>query len=272
MRNISTPVDFTETSRLAIKYTCAIAEKAGANIQLFHIVEPDQAEENERIPDIESVKSKLREFSDVDNLCTTNYEIIVESGNFSELIPDLLRKHDSDLAIIGTHGVKGIFQTMRGADVLKLIQHIGVPSLIVQRHSSLYLAGFDKILFPIASHKNWEVKVNQTMDLARLFNSKILVYVLYPENGQLDEQLEQNLQKTTGILEERGADFEVVKEASKVYGVGYAKQAMEYAYQNDIQLFSIMAHASSDHSYFGNVERTQFILNEKGIPVLCCSE
>ena len=69
-----------------------------------------------------------------------------------------------------------------------------------------------------------------------------------------------------------GIEYEEIFETSKVYGVGYARQALEFVETVQVDLFAIMAHASEEHSYFGNVERSQFLLNNNGIPVLCCIE
>lgn len=272
MQNISTPVDFTETSKLAIQYACTIAKTANARIQLFHVIEPDRTKVEQDKPDVDAVRRKLIEFSRIEEICDTEYDVVVEIGSFPELIPKLLKEHNSDLVLIGTHGVKGIFQTMQGAEVLKLIQHLGVPSLILQNHSKKDFLSFGRILFPIASHRNFDVKMRQTGTIAGLFGSKVLVFVLFPEKGELDSLLEDNLTKTKKYFEGEKVDYEVVREPSKVYGIGYARQAMEYSEKNDIQLISIMAHASDENSYFGNVERTEFVLNKMGIPVLCCSD
>lgn len=108
--------------------------------------------------------------------------------------------------------------------------------------------------------------------LAKVFNSKVMIFILDPEKGELDETVTQNLKKAKDILDDQDISYELIRETSKVYGIGYAKQALEYSEKHNVELFSIMAHAARDDSYFGNVERSEFILNKKGIPVLCCTE
>lgn len=265
MNKICVLVDFSPASKVAIEYACTLANKAGAILQILHVAQPTESN------DIDTVRKNLQEFASDTDLCETKSEVIVEPGDFLHLIPELLVKHNSDLVIIATHGVKGIFHTMQGPEVLKLIQKIPLPSLIIQKQTPREFQGYESILLPISPHKNIEVKIEQTAAIAKIFNSKVLVYILTPSEGELDQMLQQNLKKLENRFDELGITYEEVYEPSKVYGVGYARQALEFVRNRKVDMFSIMAHASEEHSYFGNVERSHFILNELGIPVLCCN-
>lgn len=264
MNNISVLIDFSETSRIAIKYSCRIARKANAKLQLFHISDPGK-EEN-----LDDLREKMASFSDVANLCTGDYEIIVEHGNFLNDIPDILNRHNSELAMIATHGVKGIFHTIQGADVLQLVRKFSRPSLVVQQHTPEQYINFERILLPISAYTNYDQQVSQTAQLAKLCDGTVQVFVLLPEKGELEQKLKANLEHAKAKLDEEAVNYEVITETSKVYEIGYAKQAVEYASNHDIHLISILAFPAED-TYFGNVERSDFILNKPGIPVLCCS-
>ena len=266
MNKICVLVDFSPASKVAIQYACIIAAKAGATLQLLHVAKPSQEHE------IEEVRRELQEFASDTDVCKSKSEILVEAGDFQEMIPGLLEKYKSELVIIATHGVRGIFHTMQGPEVLKLIQKIRIPSLVIQEHTPRGFKGYECILLPISPHKNIQVKIDQTAAIAKIFNSKVLIYILTPTEGDLDPMLQSNLDKAEKTFSEMGVTYEEVYETSKVYGVGYAKQAIEFVEKRHVDLFSIMAHASEEHSYFGNVERSHFILNEIGIPVLCCNE
>lgn len=266
MDKICVLVDFSPASKVAISYACTISKQADATLQLLHVAKPSKEHE------IDQVRKNLREFASDTDVCNTRSEIIVEPGDFEILIPDLLEKHGSELVIIATHGVRGIFHTMQGPDVLKLIQKIRIPSLVIQEKTPRDFKGYQTILLPISPHKNIRVKIEQTAAIAKIFNSKVLIYILTPPEGDLEPSLQNNLEKAEQTFEQLGISYEEVYETSKVYGVGYARQALEFVKNREIDLFSIMAHASEEHSYFGNVERSHFILNDVGIPVLCCNE
>ncbi len=266
MDKVCVLVDFSPASKMAMGYACSIAEKAGAILQLLHVVQASEEHE------IDDVRKRLGEFTSDTDVCRTKSELIVEPGDFHLLIPDLLEKHGANIVIIATHGVRGVFHTMQGPEVLKLIQKIRIPSLVIQQRTPRDFKGYQRILLPISRHKNIRVKIEQTAAIAKIFSSKVLLYILTPPEGELEPNLQQNLEMAEKSFERLGVVYEVVFETSKVYGVGYARQALEFVKNREIDLFSIMAHASEEHSYFGNVERSHFILNDVGIPVLCCNE
>ena len=258
-------VDFSPASKVAIKYACGFAAQADAVLQILHVSDPDNKN------DLESVRKSLQEFVNDTEGCSHPHEIIVEEGKFMERIPDLLANHGSELVIIATHGIKGIFHTMQGPEVLRLIQSVPIASLVIQEQTPREFKGFDHILFPMSPHKNIQTKIDQTAAVAKAFGSKVLIFVLTPVSGELDARLQSNLQQAEQAFEQQGIEYEEIYETSKVYGVGYAKQALEFAESRQVDLFAIMAHASEEHSYFGNVERSGFILNDHGVPVLCCN-
>lgn len=266
MNKVCVLVDFSPASQVAINYACTFADKAKAVLQILHVAAPADLEKKDFI------LKQLEGFASDTEISDVKWEVVLEFGDFQELIPGLLVKHQSELVIIATHGVRGIFHTMQGPEVLKLIQKISVPSLIIQHQTPREFKGFDQILFPISPHTNFHVKINQTAAIANIFNSKVLVFILTPGEGKLDENLQRNLENVEKTFDEQGIEYEEIYEVSKVYGVGYARQALEFTASRSVDLFSIMAHASEEHAYFGNVERSQFLLNDKGIPVLCCTE
>lgn len=259
-------MDFSPASQVAIEYACTFAGKAKAVLQILHVAAPADIDKKDFI------RKQLQGFASDTVMCDIKWEVVLEFGDFLELIPDLLVKHESDIVIIATHGVRGIFHTMQGPEVLKLIQKISVPSLVIQQQTPRDFEGYETILFPISPHRNFQVKIDQTAMLAKAFGSKVLVYILTPPEGELHEDLQRNLEKVEQSFAKVGIEYEEIYETSKVYGVGYARQALEFVGTRQVDLFAIMAHASEEHSYFGNVERSQFLLNNKGIPVLCCIE
>ncbi len=266
MDKICVFVDFSPASQVAIKYACTLATKANAILQILHVAGPDNAENSD------ALRKELQSFASDTEVCEVKTEAIIEFGDFQRNIPELLVKHKPDLILIATHGVKGIFHTMQGPEVLKLIQKINVPSLVIQERTPREYEGYEYILFPISLHANFQVKIDQTMMIAKVFGSKVLVYILTPSEGDLEEALQQNLERTEKSFSANDIEYEEIFETSKVYGVGYARQALEYSKSRKVDLFAIMAHASEEHAYFGNVERSQFLLNEHGIPVLCCTD
>lgn len=261
MKIISSLIDFTDTSKKATNYACWMAKKQKATVNLLHIASESEGSSKD-------VEERLIEFTGIDK-CGLDYNVSIGDGNYLRQIPKLLQLSNADLVVIGTHGTKGIFQTLFGANVLKLIQSISIPALVVQDHTPSPERNFNKILFPIAPHDNFEIKINTTAEWAKLFDSKIEIFCLFKSGSTLPDNLNHNLELSKRIFDKKKVAYNPVLKESVVYSVGYAREILEYADTSAIDLISIMSQNSEENRYFGNVDKTNIILNASGIPVLC---
>ncbi len=264
MNIISVLIDFTETSKVATAYACQLAKQEGAKVNLLHI----SAHPDESGPDLEK---KLIDFTGIKHM-DVSYEVSIGDGDYMAQVPKLIQLSDSDFVVIGTHGQKGIFQTLFGANVIKLVQSLPVSALIVQNNSPIPASGFKKILFPMGPHDNFQIKIDQTAHWAKALNASVEVFCLLKEDGTLHESLATNLEKTKKSFSEKGINYNLILRESKVYSIGYAREVLDEAKNSGSDLISIMSQTSEENRYFGNVDKTNMVLNTLGIPVLCIAE
>lgn len=261
MKIISCLIDFTETSKIAVAYASEMAKKEGSTVNLLHIV-------NDSDYDQKKVESELVSFTGIDNL-GVNYTCSIGDGNYLNKIPKLVQLSDADFVVIGTHGTKGIFQTLFGANVVKLVQDLPVPALVVQDNSPMPVPEIKEILFPVAPHHNFNIKIEETARWAKLYNSHVDIFCLFKGESTLPENISNNLDKAVEYFEKEGVKHDKVLRESKVYSVGYAKDILAYSNEKQFDLIAIMSQNSEENMYFGNVDKTNLILNPGGIPVLC---
>ena len=57
-----------------------------------------------------------------------------------------------------------------------------------------------------------------------------------------------------------------------LFSVGYAKQTLIYAEENNANLISIMVNPTQENAYFADSDKEAIIMNEHFIPVLCTSD
>ncbi len=264
MNIISVLIDFTETSKVATAYACQLARQEGAKVNVLHI-------SNHSDDSTEEIEQKLIDFTGIKNMDVA-YEVTVGEGDYMSQVPKLLQLSDSDFVVIGTHGQKGIFQTLFGANVIKLIQSLHVSALVVQDNSPMPDGGFEKILFPMGPHDNFQIKIDQTAHWAKLLDASVEVFCLFKEDGTLHEGLAKNLEQTKKSFNEQGIKYNLVLRDSKVYSIGYAREVLDEAKNSGSDLISIMSQTSEENRYFGNVDKTNMVLNPMGIPVLCIAE
>jgi nucleotide-binding universal stress UspA family protein len=264
MKIISVLIDFTETSKVATAYALHLAHMQGSKINLVHITSTS----NESSAD---TKEKILDFTGIQN-SGIEYDVSLGDGDYMKQVPKLLQLSDSDFVVIGTHGQKGIFQTLFGANVIKLIQSLHVSALIVQNNSPAPEEGFSKILFPMGPHTNFHIKINKTAEWALLMKAQVEVFCLFKEDGTLPDNISKNLDLTKKTFTDKDVAHNLILRESKVYSIGYAREVLDEAKNRKANLISIMSRTSEENRYFGNVDKTNIVLNDMGIPVLCITE
>ena len=263
MKIISCLIDFTDTSKIAIAYAAWLAKRESAAVNLLHIVDDDYSEKE--------VEEKLEYFTGITSM-DVPFNISIGSGNYLKKIPKLLQLSDADFVVIGTHGTKGIFQSLFGANVVKLVQDIPVPALVVQDNSPMPVPSIQNILFPVAPHHDFDIKIEQTAHWAKLHKAEVDIFCLFKGESKLPEAIATNLDESVNHFTTQGIKHNKVLRESKVYSVGYAKDILLYAKEKPFDLIAIMSQNSDENAYFGNVDKTNLILNPAGIPVLCISK
>ncbi len=261
MKTISALIDFSETSNVATQYACWLAQKNNATVNLVHIAASNDISTNE-------LEQKLVDFTKIKDQ-GVSYSVSIGSGDYTQQIPRLLQLSDSDFVVIGTHGVKGIFQTLFGANVIKLIQSINISALVVQDSTPLPKDNISHILFPMGPHENFQLKIKETAEWAKNIKATVDVFCLLKEDGEIHDSILKNLEDTKSYFDKEGIDYKTVMRESRVYSIGYAREILDYAEESNCGLLAIMSQISEENRYFGNVDKTNMVLNPKGIPVLC---
>lgn len=143
MKQILVPFDFSKNAETALLYAKGIAEKAGAGITVFHIVnipsnvlahaDSDEAKEalieKEEANKLAALQERIALlFSDV------NHGIKLRAA-FSQLIVEktleLAQAIQADLIVMGTHGASGLSEFLFGSNTSTMISKSSVPVLAI---------------------------------------------------------------------------------------------------------------------------------------------
>ncbi len=263
MNTIVVLIDFTEGSRSALLQGAALAAKAGAKLVGLHIVNSfDKIAEAEKL---------LNHFMDHNLKDSVTYEALVSEGSLNSAVRSALKKISPDLVLVCTHGVKGIAQHLFGAQILKLVQEINFPCIVVQENCAMDLINIDTILFPIGPHPDFTVKIKQTAALAKSLNAKIVIYEIERPNIDFEDILNKNIVSAKEYFTNENINYSVVIEDNKIIALGYFRQTMEYAKENKIYLISQMASVSNNDEVFGVGDKEKFFVNANGLSILSCN-
>lgn len=182
MKKILVPVDFSDTSILAIEVAVKIANQLKSNIQLMHVrtgkrYHPEFARENVEalmtdaaITNMERLVSKNREIYLVKDGV---FDYRIREGNVVREIRNQAHYNDSDLIVAGTHGMSGFEDRWLGSNAYRLISNAPCPVLAVRRNMEFRDA--QKILLPISLDQVSRRIVPQVVSFAQSISAKILV-------------------------------------------------------------------------------------------------
>lgn len=262
-RKILVPVDLSDITRTVIQTAVNIAVNTKQDLTLLHIkhIKSD--------PDIET---RLKVLSDeINDLGQVKCGYIIKTGSvFGEISLEANSLH-YDLAIIGTHGFKGFREVMMGADILRLLKPMPIPSLTVQKGYIFPQKGFKNILLPVASHSTFHVIVKTAIVFAQHFDATIHLYSVQKPEIEWTPQLTDNIKLAEKALENAGAKYVRVNEPQERFSLGYSKQTLQFANTIQADLIALMSVPAKEHFYFADGDKEQLITNKSLIPVISTS-
>jgi nucleotide-binding universal stress UspA family protein len=263
MKKIAVLIDFTKTTNNALLFAKQISMQKNLEIVLIHI----HKSRNEEI--IAEKNRKMAEYVSEIHSAGLTCTSLFAFGNFFSQISTAVSKSKAGLVIIGTHGKTGLKQRLFGSNILKVVQSLPVPSLVIQDNSSYPGNGFSNVLIPIDKHAG---EYTRKLDIAHSLlteNGLIKMYAIYTSES-LEDDLKNNLDLSIKYLEQRHWPYEIVEDRKLVYSVGYSKQTLSHIQQYKPDLIAIVAKIAYDNIHFGEMDKDNVILNPAGTPVLCC--
>ncbi|NND94006.1 MAG: universal stress protein [Flavobacteriales bacterium] len=262
MKHILVLVDFTDTADIALDQAIAFAKEQNALITTCHIAGANT--------DKDSLMTEMRSYAERAESQGVENKVLIGHGDFFDEVGSIIDRLGPDLIVVGTHGKHGIKQNLFGSAIHKLVKEAKAPTLVVNDHSKVSPKGYRKVLMPVAPHKDYLVKVEQTCQVLA-DDGEIVIFALLKPGVPLDEDIISNVEATKKYLDGRGVSYVYQEEDSDRYSVGYSKETISYVQKQDMDLISIMANVSDRNQLFGKMDKENVLLNELGIPVLCAN-
>lgn len=143
LNRVLVPTDFSEFSRLAVTYACAMAERFGAQLHVLHVVpDPTMLVPEAAVFSVESMQAQS------DRLVTDAQKLLRQipegwqgsqpvirdvrvGAAFLEII-DYAKSQDIDLIVIGTHGRSGLSHILMGSVAERVVRAAPCPVLSVK--------------------------------------------------------------------------------------------------------------------------------------------
>jgi nucleotide-binding universal stress UspA family protein len=190
LRRILCPIDFSESSRLALTYARALSTWYEAPLSLFHVCvdlpvfeigspyghSPSTAVMVEEAQ-LAHRRVALRQFATAE-IGDAAIDVIVREG--SDVKAEILKEaeaHDGTLIVMGTHGRAGIEHMLLGSVTEKVLRHSPCPVLVVPPHAAPAESGssgiFKRIVCAIDFSTSSLLALNRALEFAQEADARL---------------------------------------------------------------------------------------------------
>lgn len=263
-KKILVPVDFSEVTRLVVETAAFIAHKSKLSISLLHI------EKSKSPVDFSAKANEI--IGNATAKWPVHSEFLLKQGNIFDEISSIAADDQYKFMVVGSHGFKGLREKVFGADILKLLKSVPIPVFSVQKNYRIPAKGIRKILFPVGSHELFINQIKAAIELAKIFDATIHIYSVEKPGMQWSDEIKKNMMIAQKQFENHQIDFKNVKEVQNSFSVGFAKQIMDYAVRENMDVVSVMANSTKEHFYIADPDKMAMLTNEAGIPVISSNE
>ncbi len=268
------PVDFSETSLLAIKHGAFTAQFTKADLYLLHVVNAPFISQNMFLPvvnleDMSEIESKAMEklaqlAQEVKSEYGINAESIIKIGNPSSEISNVAQEIGASIIVMGTHGYSPIEELVIGSVALKVITKAPCPTMAMSSYATH--KGYTKIVIPIDTSANSRQKVNYAIEFAKKFSASLHAVALLGADEESEKgNMELILHQIQELAQEKGVTYhsEVLSNLKN-----RATATVEYINTIGADLVMIMTDQDAELSGFFLGPYSQQIIHLSKVPVI----
>jgi nucleotide-binding universal stress UspA family protein len=268
------PVDFSETSLLAIKHGAFLAKYTKGDVYLLHVInkqyehyavleQPMHLETPEAYET--GASNKLNELaSSVSKEYGVSVNTIVSLGNPTKEIINTAKDIKADLVVMGTHGYSPLEELVIGSNTLKVITKSACPVMTMSEKANKF--GYTNILMPIDTSGHSRQKVNYSVELAKAFSAHLHVVGLL---GRDDENEGAGMDVVMTQIKKIATDKSVTCTSEVLKDVkNRADATIKHAEKVKADLVIIMTDQDAEISGFFLGPYAQQVIHHSKVPVI----
>jgi nucleotide-binding universal stress UspA family protein len=274
--SILVPVDFSETSKLALQFAARFATHSHASLLVLHVVPVLLG--GRFLPNTHLCKvarNDLEAFAKK-HLRHVSHKILIEEGSAFQQICKIAESHNSDMIIMSTHGYTGYKHTLLGSTAERVIRYSPCPTFVLGANVRSPKASFKKILVPVDFSRNsipllkFAVAFAQT-NQARVSLCHTVELPLYPPQDAPDMEAltKAMIKQSEGKLKTLFNKLPAKIRGSRSIRVGDAFDEIAHearARKSDLIIISTHGYTGIQHMLLGST--TEKVLRSAPCPVL----
>ncbi|MDO8999104.1 MAG: universal stress protein [Bacteroidota bacterium] len=269
------PVDFSETSLLAIKHGAFTAQLTQGNVYLLHVINILYFSQEMFLPnisvhaqtDFEKIAQErlLQLAEEVKEEYGVEVECITKIGSPNREITDVAKEIEATLIVMGTHGYSALEELVIGSTALKVITKAPCPTMAM--NSDANHKGYNKIVLPIDTSAHTRQKVNYSIELAKKFSASLHVIGLL---GSDEESEKPSMELILHQIEGFAKKANVVSHNDLISKVkNRATATIDYVNKINADLIVIMTDQEAELSGFFLGPYSQQVIHLSKVPVIC---
>jgi nucleotide-binding universal stress UspA family protein len=259
MKKILVPIDFSESSEIAVKIAKELADLTGAEIDFIHVLETVPSEKEKYAED---PNQKLQSF--ILNKGIEDFKSFVTEGiPFDDVIMHC-EEHQTDLIVLASEGTSKYHGTYTASNVLRITRLAPCPVLIIPSVVKEFSA--EKILFV----NDFTYEYDYKEDVEKVFQSLIqltselsseidLLYIKL--NGQPEEKIKKCMSEFSNGFSQ---DYKTIIATGKTVEEG----ALDYAKAKNYNIISIIGHGSGNYYTQLRTSICEKLIEISNLPVL----
>lgn len=275
-KRILVPYDFTDIGDCALEHAIVFAQNTDFELNILHVIEKptiyigkNSKFDNELIT--EATVTRLQKLTNkIDNEHGIIVQAIAKPGNIFETINDVSDEIGANMVIMGTHGVKGFNQLIRGSNALRVIYDSKVPFMIVQKRRPIG-EDYKNIVFPVDFQRETKEKAYWAVYISRMFDSKI--HIIHPTETDegIAKKIANNITYVKKIFDANKVKYSEKKSPKKAVNLG--DETLDYSKEINAHLIMIMTYPDKGSGgateFFLSPEQQDIITNKEEIPIMC---
>lgn len=199
MVNILVPTDFSDLSKVAIKYALKMAKNLNANVTILHVIiriQPTRASVRFKLQSLEQEMDKYakEDLGDLKaevekwNKAAIPVQVKIAKGsNFHDAVKAEAKKLRSGLIVMGTRGASGMKKVVVGTNTTAVIERSIIPVLAIPELATH--TGYKRIVYA-ADLKDVDGELQRLKPYLEIFDSSVQIVHVVDNKTKVEGSLE----------------------------------------------------------------------------------
>jgi len=270
LRSIMMPTDFSDTANIALDHAVGMAKRHNARLTLVHVFETGSYSgifSNGHSPEghlMAEVRARLE--GDAVRIAAQHQikvDVVLGTGRIYDQIVSTAQELETDLIVMGTHGLRGWAEFFVGSNAFKVVTQSPCPVISIPESSKT--ADYKHIILPLDSTPESRQKVRIAVAIAKMCGASIHIASLITDDApEVRFDFDKKVKQIVTYLEKEG----IQHSENVLVGSNLATMTMNFGESKGGDLIVMMTEQEPNLTGFLMGPYAQQIVNHSRIPVL----